>query len=598
MTRISPKPALITLVRFAPAILACLLVSPAGATDLPINSNFDDGTTPWWTYASSGNTQTVAVSTDFRLCSVIDPTTNLDDKGDLKKVNPWDHIIGISDIAVTPEQYYHVSFTASFTPTDTAGDPNAKREIRFKTGLGEAPFTDYFVYKAQLTSTAQTFDFTLRNLREDAASQAQFQIGGVPGTVCLDNILIEAVPAPAPVTHVTPSTTGHALKDHVAMVKMGTAVDTPIFLSSPLHNALVAGEFSAITPANSMKMNLIQPTKGIFDYVDTDALVAYAAANGLEFRGHPLVWHTQTPDWLNNPETPFTQQEMIDIMNAHIDGLAGHYAGKFPYWDVVNEAIENVKVGTDPDVWMWTFRPTVWHKGIGDNFIDLAFQRAHMADPAAKLVYNDYNIEQKGNPKADKVFELVQGMKARGIPIDAIGFQSHYYVRPDGSTTEGIPNMQAIRDNMARYAEIGVEVHITECDFRIGKPTDDAKAKLQSDFFTGLLQACIDAPNCSHYTVWGASDLDSWVPSTFPEFDFAHIFDATLTAKPAYHALTQVFAQYNTDGTPLGGGGTAAKGGCAVAPGNAPERAPYYLGFLGLVGLSLVLRRASKLRAA
>jgi hypothetical protein len=34
--------------------------------------------------------------------------------------------------------------------------------------------------------------------------------------------------------------------------------------------------------------------------------------------------------------------------------------------------------------------------------------------------------------------------------------------------------MQAIRDNMARYNEIGIEVHITECDFRIGKPLDDS----------------------------------------------------------------------------------------------------------------------------
>jgi hypothetical protein len=46
-------------------------------------------------------------------------------------------------------------------------------------------------------------------------------------------------------------------------MKLGTAVDTPIFLSNPLHDAIVAGEFAMITPANSMKMNLIQPTQGV-----------------------------------------------------------------------------------------------------------------------------------------------------------------------------------------------------------------------------------------------------------------------------------------------------------------------------------------------
>jgi endo-1,4-beta-xylanase len=602
MTTSSPKTAIVPLARIASALIACLLVNPAAATDLPINHNFDDNTTEWWTHASSGNSQTVAVSTDGRLCSVIDPTTNLKDPDNdpttLEKVNPWDHILGISDIAVTVEQYYHVTFTASFTPADPAADPNVKREIRFKAGLGIDPFTDYYVHKAQLTATPQTFDFTYRNLRADLTSQAQFQIGGTPGTLCLDNILIEAAPTPAPVVYATPSTTGHALKAHSAMVKMGTAVDTPIFLSSPLHNAIVASEFSAITPANSMKMNIIRPLKDTFDFTDTDALVAYAAANGLEFRGHPLIWHTQTPNWLTPPPpaVPFTRDELIVIMNTHIDTLMTRYVGKFPYWDVVNEAIDNVKTGTNPDTWAWTFRPTVWHKTIGDDFIDLAFHRARAADPAAKLVYNDYNIEEMGNPKADRVFELVRDLKARAVPIDAIGFQSHYYANPDGSTNS--PSLQKVRDNMARYAELGVEVHITECDFRIGKPNDEAKTKLQNEFFAGLLQACIDAPNCSHYTVWGLSDVDSWVPSTFPEADFAHIFDTNFVAKPAYHGLTQVFAQYNTDGTPVSSGSAGGGGGCAVAPKTIPEHAPWYIGLVGLLGLSLVLRRASKDRAA
>jgi endo-1,4-beta-xylanase len=186
-------------------------------------------------------------------------------------------------------------------------------------------------------------------------------------------------------------------------------------------------------------------------------------------------------------------------------------------------------------------------------------------------------------------------MKARGIPIDAVGLQSHYYVKPDGTTTEGIPKMEAIRNNMARYAEIGIEVHITECDFRIGKPNDDAKSKLQSDFFAGLLQACIDAPNCSQYTLWGVSDLDSWVPGTFPEFDYAHIFDANLTAKPAYHALTQVFAQYNTDGTKVGSGGSTKTGGCSVYPGQVSSS--WFMTAAGLLGLTILLRRTSKAQA-
>ena len=120
--------------------------------------------------------------------------------------------------------------------------------------------------------------------------------------------------------------------------------------------------------------------------------------------------------------------------------------------------------------------------------------------------------------------------------------QGHYFVEPSGEPPR--PDMQAIRNNMARYADIGVDVHITETDFRIGKPLDAAKTELQNEFYAELLQACIDALNCKHFTVWGLSDLDSWVPSTFEEFDFAHVWDSDLTPKPSYFAMSNVLAKY------------------------------------------------------
>jgi MYXO-CTERM domain-containing protein len=198
----------------------------------------------------------------------------------------------------------------------------------------------------------------------------------------------------------------------------------------------------------------------------------------------------------------------------------------------------------------------------------------------------------------------------RGIPIDGVGFQGHFYIEPDGTTASGVPDMQAIRDNMARYAEIGVEVQITECDFRIGKPLDENKKQVQNKFFADLLQVCIDAPNCSHFTVWGLSDLDSWVPSTFPEYDYAHLFDTQLMSKAGYLAMSQVFAQYNTDGTPIkpaGAGGAAGAAGAAGSSGSSPssdgcscslasrgsDTAPWLLAAGAMLG-ALVFRRRSK----
>jgi endo-1,4-beta-xylanase len=548
MTATSSKTALPMLVRFSPVAALCLWALPAHAQSLVTNGTFEEGVVdPWWDYAAEGASQTVEV-VDGKLCSTIA------EGGE----NTWDVILGLSDLALVAGQNYHITFSAS---------ADAERSIRFKTGLGESPYTDYFIKTIPLSATPQVFDYTYLNLREDPAAQFQFHIGGSPGSVCVDDIVIEPVEAPVPPAYTTPSLTGHALKDYAALVKMGTAVDTPTFLSSPTHNAIVTGEFSMITPANSMKMNIIQPAQGTFDWVDTDALLAFAEQNGLEFHGHPLVWHTQVPAWLQDGE--FDRDAMIQVMYDHIDALVGRYAGRIPYWDVVNEAIDKVD-----DV--WGFRSTIWHDRIGDDFIDLAFERAHAADPNAKLIYNDYNIEQMGNAHADRVFELVSDMVTRGIPIHQVGFQSHYYVTPDGGTS-GVPNMDKIRDNMARYAEIGIEVQITECDFRIGKPLSDEKQEMQAKFFADLLQICIDAPNCSRYTVWGVSDFDSWVPSTFPDYDFAHIFDSDFVAKPAYHALTQVFAAYSTDGTPIAGGtggGSGTGGSETVGTGGSGAQDP------------------------
>ena len=563
--------------------------APAVSSNLVTNGTFDGASyEPWWGYATTTTEnpadQTLAV-TNGQLCATMTAAGK----------NVWDVGIGLSPVALKPNQYYHISFSVS---------ADANHTIKFKTGFGADPYTDYFIKTVAVTPTAQTVDYTYLNLRDDAMAQFQFQIGKTPGTVCVDNIVIEPVPAPATPSYTTTAPSGHPFKDY-KMVKMGTAVDTPIFLSNPLHNAIVAAEFSMVTPANSMKMNLIHPGVDTYDFTDTDALAAWAQTNGLEFRGHPLVWHTQAPNWLTSGT--FDRDQMIAIMYDHIDKLMGHYKGRFPYWDVVNEAIDQVN-GT------WTYRSTFWHDRIGDDFMDLAFTHARAADPAAKLLYNDYNIEQKGNPKADKVFEVVKDLKTRGIPIDAIGFQGHYYVEPNGNTSSGVPNMQAIRDNMARYAEIGVDVQITECDFRIGKPNDASKTEIQNKFYADLLQVCIDAKNCSHFTVWGLSDLDSWVPSTFPEYDYAHLFDSQLKPKADYLAMSQVFAQYNTDGTPLnpatGGmaGGSSASAGSGPGPGSsgsgsssggcsfasrASDSAPWLLTAFAMLGV-LRSRRRSK----
>jgi MYXO-CTERM domain-containing protein len=569
MTSSTPKNRLKNLARVLPAAALCLWALPANA-NLLSNGTFDSAKDPWWGNASTTSDppadQAITVE-DGKLCS----TSTSGGK------NPWDVVVGYSGVALEAGKYYHIAFTVT---------ADADRTIKYKTGLGAAPYSDYFIQTIPVSATPQDVSITYLNLHADPMAQFQFQIGKVGGKVCFDNIVLEEAVAPVEEAYATPSMTGQPLKSRPAVVTMGTAVDTPIFLSNPRHNLIVANEFSMITPANSMKMNLIQPTEGTFDFTDTDGLLAWAQSKGLDFRGHPLVWHTQAPSWIK--DTMFTRDEMIAKMYAHIDGLMSHYKGKIKYWDVVNEAIDDAGAG---------FRPTFWHDTIGDDFMDLAFSHARAADPDAKLFYNDYNAEQAGNPKGDKVFEVVKSMKDRGIPIDGIGLQSHYFVTPDGGLS-GVPNMDAIKANMDRYAQAGLEVHITECDFRLGKPLDQAKLDQHTQFFSGLLQKCIDAQTCTHFTVWGLSDIDSWVPSTFPDYDYAHLYDSQLMPRPAYQAMNQVFAKYNPDGTPVGGGSQTTSSGCAMAPAGTSGKTGSAAALLALLGLAVLSRRTAKRRGS
>jgi len=91
-------------------------------------------------------------------------------------------------------------------------------------------------------------------------------------------------------------------------------------------------------------------------------------------------------------------------------------------WDVVNEAVEPADARPDG------LRKSPWLDLIGPEYIELAFQTAAKADPQAKLTYNDYGIEldtQEHIVKRGQVLLLLRRLKARGVPLHAVGVQSH-----------------------------------------------------------------------------------------------------------------------------------------------------------------------------
>ncbi|MEV0741461.1 non-reducing end alpha-L-arabinofuranosidase family hydrolase [Streptomyces sp. NPDC050549] len=280
-------------------------------------------------------------------------------------------------------------------------------------------------------------------------------------------------------------------------------------------------EFNMVTPENEMKWDTTEPSRGSFNFNPADQIVNHATAHGQRLRGHTLVWHSQLPGWVSGITDANT---LRTVMNNHITGVMNHYKGKIYAWDVVNEAFADGSSGQH--------RSSVFQNLLGDGFIEQAFRTARAADPAAKLCYNDYNIENWSDAKTQGVYRMVRDFKSRGVPIDCVGFQAHF-------GTGGPP--ASLQTTLSNFAALGVDVQITELDI----------AQAASGAYTNTVKACMNVARCTGITVWGIRDSDSWRTGQNPL-----LFDNGGNKKPAYNAVLSA----------LGGTATTARSATPPSP--------------------------------
>ncbi|MDG9702868.1 endo-1,4-beta-xylanase [Streptomyces sp. DH37] len=309
----------------------------------------------------------------------------------------------------------------------------------------------------------------------------------------------------------------------------GSATDNPE-LSDTQYTQILGSEFSQITVGNTMKWQYTEPSQGRFDYTAAEEIVDLAESNGQSVRGHTLVWHNQLPSWVN--DVPAGQ--LLGVMRNHVTHEVDHFKGRLIHWDVVNEAFEEDG----------SRRQSVFQQKIGDSYIAEAFKAARAADPDAELYYNDYNIEGIG-PKSDAVYEMVKSFKAQGIPIDGVGMQAHLIAGQ-------VP--ASLQQNIRRFADLGVDVALTELDIRMTLPRTAAKDAQQATDYGTVVEACLAVSRCVGITLWDYTDKYSWVPSVFPGQGAALPWDENFAKKPAYHAIAAA----------LNGGSPAPGGSCTA----------------------------------
>jgi len=318
-------------------------------------------------------------------------------------------------------------------------------------------------------------------------------------------------------------------------LRIGTAV-IPFDLNTPAYNAILAQQFSVVTPGNAMKWGSVEPTQGVFDWSDADTLVSFAEQHGQLVRGHTLLWHNQLPGWLTTgvANGTISSSQLMGLLEQHIFTEVGRYRGRIWQWDVANEFFtDSNPSGINPN--------DFWVSNLGPSIIGQAFRWAHEADPHALLFYNDYNIagEDGTNAKSDAVFAWLGQMLDQGVPIDGVGNQGHL------DTQFGFSGTRMTQD-LQRYASLGLKVAITEADVRTfvdgpttQVPTSNLAVFAQPYEFGQMIKAALAVPECISFTVWGFGDADSWVPGFFKGEGYATIYDVNLQPKLAFSELMQ-----------------------------------------------------------
>jgi len=258
--------------------------------------------------------------------------------------------------------------------------------------------------------------------------------------------------------------------------------------------ATAAREHSFVTPENEMKWDQIEPTRGAFNFAPGDQIVSFAMQNGMKIKGHTLVWHKQLPAWVTALSSA---TDVRAAMLDHINGVMSHYKGKVAAWDVVNEAWV---VSADAGDGRPMIRDSVFSSALGPSFIDEAFTAARQADPGALLVYNEFGNEGLSD-KATAVYDMIKDMKSRGIPIDGVGMQMHIGINT-------APTAGDVAQNMQRFADLGVQIFISEMDVNTcaGYSLDQEKTQ-----YHDMVAACVAQSACAAVTVWGITDKYTWL---------------------------------------------------------------------------------------
>jgi GH35 family endo-1,4-beta-xylanase len=254
----------------------------------------------------------------------------------------------------------------------------------------------------------------------------------------------------------------------------------------------------------------MEPVQGQPNYAPVDAMVNWANANGIDLKGHAVLYGDtgMVPAWAGTPSQSMQLQRVTDIFNR--------YGASINKWDLVNEPVS----------------------ALGPMVFAQAYQHAKALQPNSTLLVNEYGQFFTGfDMFFANGYQTLQGVMqqqlAAGTPIDVVGIQAH-------APLDTAWPLETVWNHLNTYAALGTGIHITEfmpCSNNapvLGTPyrgtwTEATQAQFAEDFY----RVCFAHPAVDAISWWDFADTGAWLAG-------GGMLRGDFSAKPVYDRLKQL----------------------------------------------------------
>lgn len=254
----------------------------------------------------------------------------------------------------------------------------------------------------------------------------------------------------------------------------------------------------------------------------------YLKERNIKMKGHPLCWHTVCPQWLLQYDNDTILKKQLQRIRREVSD----FRGLVDVWDAINEVVIMPDFREDNGV------SRICKEYGRVKTVKMMFDEAKATNPDAYLLINDFNLSTKYE-------DLIDDCLNAGVPIDAIGIQTHQH--------QGYLGKERIQEILDRFGKFGLPLHFTENTIISGDlmpkeivdlndyqpkswPSTQEGEERQARELEEMYRILFEHPQVEAITAWDFAD-GAWLgaPSGIVHKDFSE--------KPVYHMLKKLIKE-------------------------------------------------------